>query len=76
MRELFAKRYHELTGEELKYAAGHGGTECGVFCDLIEGIDIVTMVAKAEGAHTPQERLNLESFDKSYGILCGFLEVL
>ena len=27
----------DLTGEELKYAAGHGGTECGVFCDLMRG---------------------------------------
>lgn len=76
MRGIFADLYKKMTGNELQYGAGHGGTECGVFCELIEGIDIVTMVAKAEGGHTPQERLNLESFDKTYTILCGLLEVL
>lgn len=76
MREIFKEVYAKKTGKELQYGAGHGGTECGVFCELIEGIDIVTMVAKAENAHTPQERLNLESFDRTYELLCELLKAL
>lgn len=76
MRKIFQQAYKEMTGEELKLGAAHGGTECGVFCELIEGMDVVTCAPKAEGAHTPQERLNLEAFDKTYTILCGLLERL
>jgi len=76
MREIFAEVYKNKTGNELQFGASHGGTECGVFCNLIEGIDIVTMVAKAENGHTPQERLNLQSFDETYELLCALLEVL
>lgn len=76
MREILAEVYAKKTQKELQYGAGHGGTECGVFCELIEGIDIVTMVPQAEGAHTPQERLNLASLDRTYELLCEFLKAL
>lgn len=76
LRNTFAEVYRELTGEELKTGASHGGTECGVFCQMFEDMDIVTCAPKAEGAHTPQERLNLAAFDKTYTILTGLLQKL
>lgn len=76
LREIFAKVYYDLTKSELKMGASHGGTECGVFCQLIEDIDIVTCAPLASGAHTPQECLNLEAFDKTYTILTTLLENL
>lgn len=74
LRELFKEVYFEVTQKELKLGAAHGGTECGVFSQLIEGIDIVTCAPLAKGAHTPQECLNLEAFDKTYTLLTTLLE--
>ena len=36
-------------------------------------MDIVTMGPLAEAVHSPDERLDLESFDRCYGILCALL---
>ena len=33
-------------------------------------MDIITYGPIAEGAHTPDEKLDLASFDRSYEILC------
>lgn len=70
--ELVLKKYNR----PLKTEAGHGGTECGVFCEMIPDIDIVTLVPTASGAHTPQEKLNLESFGRTYALLKELLASL
>ena len=74
LRELFKKVYFEKTQEELKLAASHGGTECGIFSQMFKEMDIVTCAPLAKGAHTPQECLNLEAFDKTFLILKALLE--
>lgn len=70
MREIYKKCVKEIYGEELKTVAGHGGCECGVFNNLVGGMDIISMGPKASGCHTPDEKLNLESFDRTYKLLC------
>ena len=50
--------------------------ECGVFCDLIPGLDVVTLGAAAEGAHTPQEQMDLASFDQMFDVLAAYLKKL
>ncbi len=60
-------------GVELKCQAAHGGNECGIFNSL--GVeDIVTYGPISEHIHTPDERLNLESFDRSYRVLTGLVK--
>ena len=76
MRQKLAELVKEKTGKQLKLEAGHGGTECGVFCEMIPDIDIVTMVPEASGAHTPQEKLNLATFQRTYALLCELLSRL
>lgn len=76
MRKKLAEVVKQRSGNELKIEAGHGGTECGVFSELIEGIDIVTLCPLAQGAHTPQEMLNLASFERTYDLLKDFLSKL
>ena len=68
MRELLRKVVSEFGGE-LKEHAGHGGNECGVFKALNPKLDIITFGPIGSGVHTPEEKLNLESFEKSYQML-------
>lgn len=73
IRDLFAKVAKEQYGEEPVFSASHGGTECGIFCRLIPGIDIVSFGPLTENIHTPDEALDLASFDRTYRLLCGLV---
>ena len=76
LRNTLLKAYKEVKGTEMELLATHGGLECGVFCDMIPGLDVVTLGAETDGAHTPQEQMNLESFDQTFEVLKTFLERL
>ena len=72
MREILREVLKEK-GIEMEEKATHGGLECGVFKGLIPDLDIITYGPISEGAHTPEEKLDLASFDRAYENL---LEVL
>ena len=76
MRELLCKLYKERKGEDMEIIATHGGLECGVFCDMIPGLDVVTLGAATAGAHTPEEQMDLASFDETFELLAAFLKEL
>jgi dipeptidase D len=72
MRQIMTQVLKER-GIDLKERATHGGLECGIFKGLIPDLDIITLGPISKGEHTPDERLDLASFDRAYGDL---LEVL
>lgn len=76
MRTTLCRVYKEQKGTEMQLLATHGGLECGVFCDMIPGLDVVTLGAECEGGHTPKEQMNLESFDRMFEVLAAFLKAL
>ena len=68
MRELLRKTVKDFGGELVEHA-GHGGNECGVFKALNPKLDIITFGPKGSDVHTPNEKLDLDSFDRSYQML-------
>ena len=56
-------------GGELVEHAGHGGNECGVFKALNPKLDIITFGPIGKDVHTPEEKLNLDSFERSFQML-------
>lgn len=76
MREKFKTFYNQYTGKKLKEVATHGGLETGVFKSKIPELDIITMGPNMSGIHTPDERLDIQSFLKTYELLISFLEIL
>ena len=68
MREKLRAVVKEFGGE-LQEHAGHGGNECGVFKALNPKLDIITFGPIGKDAHTPEEKLDLESFERSYQML-------
>ncbi|MCR4855995.1 MAG: beta-Ala-His dipeptidase [Erysipelotrichaceae bacterium] len=64
LREVVAKYGNTLTEH-----AGHGGNECGVFKALNPKLDIITFGPKGANVHTPEEKLDLDSFERSYQML-------
>ena len=53
--------------------ATHGGLETGVFKGLVPDMDIICCGPVAEGAHIPEERLDLASFDRAWDILLAII---
>ena len=76
LRDVLKRVCKRLYNQELELVAVHGGLECGVFKKLVPDMEIVTMGPVMFDIHTPQERLNLESFDRTYTFLKEFLEEL
>ena len=68
MREKLRSVVREFGGELTEHA-GHGGNECGVFKSKNPKLDIITFGPIGSGIHTPEEKLNLESFEKSFQML-------
>ncbi len=69
LRKIMEKVVEEKYGVKLELKAGHGGTECGIFSGLYEDFDIIGLGPQSLDIHTPDERLNLESFDRAYDLL-------
>lgn len=73
MRDIFAEVVKEIYGTELNLIAAHGGCECGVFKGLVPDMDIISVGPKSAYIHTPDEQLDLASFDRAYHLLCSIV---
>ncbi|WP_028042141.1 beta-Ala-His dipeptidase [Candidatus Stoquefichus massiliensis] len=76
LRKQFKEFYQTHTGETLREVATHGGLETGAFKGKIPDLDIITMGPNMADIHTPDERLDIESFVKTYQLLVAFIETL
>ena len=76
LRELVASVYKEQTGKDAVIKATHGGLESGIFIDKLPGTDAVAMGPIAQGAHSPEERVNVVSVERTYRLICTVLERL
>lgn len=76
MRSCLQKVCKERFNKELVLMAVHGGLECGVFKMMDPDMDIVTMGPIMKDIHTPKERLWIESFDRTFDLLCAYLKEL
>ena len=63
----------EERGLEYKERATHGGLECGIIKGLDPEMDIITFGPISEAIHSPDEKLELQSFDDAYELLCALL---
>lgn len=73
LRDTMDRVYMAYYGKPLQHVAAHGGNECGAFKHMFPEMDIVTSGAIYDDPHTPQESLDLESFDRAIGFLKAFL---
>ncbi len=71
LKKVMARHGVDLTEE-----ATHGGLEVSFFKGLVPDMDIITYGPVANGAHTPDETLDLASFDRAYANLCELLAEL
>jgi len=65
--------YSNLFGVEPRVRAIHAGLECGLILEKFPGLDMISFGPTIKGAHTPLERINIDTTIKFWKLL---LEVL
>ncbi|MGP2569643.1 aminoacyl-histidine dipeptidase [Ornithobacterium rhinotracheale] len=68
------EQYKKLFNEEPNVAACHAGLECGIIAEHIPGLDMVSFGPTILGAHSPEEKANIESVQKFWTFLLAILK--
>lgn len=72
--EISEKIYKELFNEKPEVKAIHAGLECGLFLEKYPELDMISFGPTILGAHTPDERLDIETVKKFWDFLLKILE--
>lgn len=74
IRDIVLESFKEINRKRAEVKAIHAGLECGIFANNIENLDIVSIGPNIYGAHTPDERIEIESVGKTWNLLLKILE--
>lgn len=72
--ETVKAAYKSVFNKEPIVTAIHAGLECGILKDKIGDIDVVSFGPTIMGAHSPDERVEIESVEKFWRLLVKTLE--
>lgn len=70
------KIYEELFGKKALVKAIHAGLEGGAFLEKLPELDAISIGPDMEEVHTPNERLNIPSTERTWRYLKGILAAL
>ncbi len=68
--------YKEMFDADAEVAAIHAGLECGIIGQRVGKMDMISIGPTIRGAHSPEERVFIESVAKSYKYLIAVLAEL
>jgi dipeptidase D len=71
---LAKELYEQKFGYAPEVKAIHAGLECGLFLSKYPGLDMISIGPTIKGAHSPDERLNIETVQKFWDHLILVLE--
>lgn len=72
--KIAADSYRRLFKTEPLVKSIHAGLECGLFLEKYPELDMVSFGPTIRGAHSPDERINIETVDKFWKLLVDVLE--
>ncbi|MFO7756397.1 MAG: aminoacyl-histidine dipeptidase [Bacteroidales bacterium] len=67
--KITSSSYRRLFGSEPRVRAIHAGLECGLILEKYPGLDMISIGPTILGAHTPLERLDIETTKKFWDLL-------
>ena len=73
-RDVILQSYKNVTSEDGRIEATHGGLECGLFIEKIPGLDAVSMGPELHDVHSAKERLSVASTQRTYEVVCEALK--
>ena len=72
--KLVQKEYSREYQSKVKLKAIHAGLECGLFKGIKPDLEIVSFGPEIKGAHSPDERVAINSVELIWKVLCVVLE--
>jgi dipeptidase D len=70
MEDLYAKRF----GQRPDVVACHAGLECGIIGRHYPEMEMISFGPNIRGAHSPDEKVQVESVERFWGLLLETLE--
>lgn len=71
---LMKNEITQLFGKEPEVKAIHAGLECGIIMEKFPGMDTISFGPTITGAHSPDEKVNIETVGKFWKLLLSTLE--
>ena len=72
--KLSKNAFRNLFNKDAEIKAIHAGLECGILEDKNPGLDMISFGPTIQGAHSPDEKINIETVEKFYLLLKGILK--
>ena len=72
--QLSVKVYQDLFHKTPEVKAIHAGLECGLFLQKYPDLDMISFGPTIKGAHTPEERIQIDTVEKFWRFLVALLE--
>ena len=76
LRDLWAAVNERLYGVTPRVEVIHAGLECGILCDKLGNMDIISVGPDMRDIHTPREMLSIPSVGRTYALVCETLKEL
>ncbi|MBO6046922.1 MAG: M20/M25/M40 family metallo-hydrolase, partial [Erysipelotrichaceae bacterium] len=76
LRDQLAKEFKAFFNQEMTFTAAAGGLETSIFKGNDPELDIIIIAPTIKGYHTPNEKLDIATFEKTYAFLKHFLSTL
>ncbi len=72
--QVAERSYRDLFGNAPEVKAIHAGLECGLFLQKYPELDMISFGPTIKGAHTPEERIRIDTVQKFWKHLLAVLE--
>jgi len=76
LRTLAMQTYLDMFGKVAETRAIHAGLECGYFDERLHSVDIISFGPVMQDVHTPRERTNIASVERTWALTAAILERL
>jgi dipeptidase D len=76
LRDLWTDVSEKMYGVTPRVEVIHAGLECGILCDKLGEMDIISVGPDMKDIHTPREMLSIPSVERTYRLVCEALRTL
>jgi dipeptidase D len=74
--KVSVETFEKLTGKKPLVIAIHAGLECGLFSEKNPALDMISCGPSIQGAHSPDERIEIETVEKWWDFLLELLKAI
>ena len=76
LRDLWTRVSERMYGITPRIEVIHAGLECGILCDKLGEMDIISIGPDMRDIHTPREMLSIPSVERTYRLVCETIREL